>query len=126
MGERHRKGGRPILRPGKEPTAGPRTCPAVTGATNWPSPAFRPDTGLFYLMADESCGIHTKSVCGASRANRSTAGHAAFAGRCQREIPFAPSTDVHTGKVAWEIQWTLGRDLIERPFEYRWWVGVLR
>ena len=54
--------GRPKLLPGNEPTpAGTRTCPAVAGATNWPSTAFNPATGLFYLMAQESCNIYTKT-----------------------------------------------------------------
>ena len=38
-----------------------RTCPSVAGATNWPSTAFSPTTGLF-LMTEESCSIHSKSA----------------------------------------------------------------
>ena len=54
--------GRPRLVAGHEPTpTGTRVCPAVAGATNWPSTAFNPDTGLFYLMAAESCNIYTKN-----------------------------------------------------------------
>ena len=35
--------GRPILAANQEPTSeGTRTCPAVTGATNWPSPSYHP------------------------------------------------------------------------------------
>ncbi|HKB13215.1 MAG TPA: PQQ-dependent dehydrogenase, methanol/ethanol family [Vicinamibacterales bacterium] len=54
--------GRPRLRADSEPTReGQRVCPAVAGATNWPSTAFSPLTGLFYLFADESCAIYTKN-----------------------------------------------------------------
>jgi alcohol dehydrogenase (cytochrome c) len=47
--------GRPILS-GRIPTAeGTNICPGVDGATNWFSPSYSPDTGLFYVMALESC-----------------------------------------------------------------------
>lgn len=47
--------GRPILS-GRIPTAaGTYICPSVEGATNWFSPSFNPQTGLFYVMALESC-----------------------------------------------------------------------
>jgi PQQ-dependent dehydrogenase (methanol/ethanol family) len=95
--------GRPILVPGQEPSPeGTRTCPAVTGATNWPSPSFNPETGLFYLMAAESCSVFTKNsqwwVQGQS-----------FYGGTTRRSPgdvatkFLRAIDVQTGKVAWEI-----------------------
>jgi alcohol dehydrogenase (cytochrome c) len=54
--------GRPMRVPGVVPTLqGTKTCPATSGATNWMSPAFNPDTGLFYVIAQEGCGINTKS-----------------------------------------------------------------
>src|SRR5262249_932650 len=54
--------GRPKLAPNQEPTPeGTRTCPAVAGATNWPSTAYSPQTGLYYLFAQESCNIYTKN-----------------------------------------------------------------
>jgi alcohol dehydrogenase (cytochrome c) len=95
--------GRPIRVPGQEPTPeGTRTCPAVTGATNWPSPAFNPDTGLFYLMAAESCSVFTKNdqwfVTGQS-----------FYGGGTRRSPgdvntkYVRAIDIQTGKVTWEI-----------------------
>jgi alcohol dehydrogenase (cytochrome c) len=95
--------GRPIRVPGQEPTVeGTRTCPAVTGATNWPSPSYNPATGLFYLMAAESCSIFTKNdqwfVQGQS-----------FYGGATRRSPadvaakYVRAIDIQTGKVAWEI-----------------------
>jgi len=49
--------GRPILS-GKIPSAeGTQICPSVDGATNWFSPSYNPVTGLFYVMALESCSI---------------------------------------------------------------------
>jgi alcohol dehydrogenase (cytochrome c) len=50
--------GRPELS-GRIPTAeGTYICPGVEGATNWFSPSYNPDTGLFYFMALESCNIY--------------------------------------------------------------------
>ena len=49
--------GRPILSE-KIPTAeGTQICPSVDGATNWFSPSYNPVTGLFYVMALESCSV---------------------------------------------------------------------
>jgi alcohol dehydrogenase (cytochrome c) len=49
--------GRPILS-GKVPDAeGTQICPSIDGATNWFSPSYNPDTGLFYVMALESCSV---------------------------------------------------------------------
>ena len=54
--------GRPILLPGNEPTVeGQLVCPAVAGAANWPSSAYNPATGLFYMFAEESCNIYSKN-----------------------------------------------------------------
>jgi len=50
--------GRPILS-GKIPTTeGTYICPGIEGATNWYSPSYNPDTGLFYVIALESCHIY--------------------------------------------------------------------
>jgi alcohol dehydrogenase (cytochrome c) len=95
--------GRPVRVAGQEPTPeGTRTCPAVTGATNWPSPSYNPATGLFYLMAAESCSVFTKNdqwfVQGQS-----------FYGGSTRRSPSDVNTkylraiDIQTGNVAWEI-----------------------
>ena len=47
--------GRPVLT-GRIPTAGGSLiCPGIEGATNWFSPSYNPTTGLFYVMALESC-----------------------------------------------------------------------
>ena len=49
--------GRPILS-GRMPTAqGTYVCPGIDGATNWFSPSYNPDTGLFYVMALETCNL---------------------------------------------------------------------
>ena len=55
--------GRPILVPGIEPSLkGTKVCPAASGAANWQSPAFSPDSGLFYVVAQEGCGLANKAT----------------------------------------------------------------
>jgi alcohol dehydrogenase (cytochrome c) len=50
--------GRPILS-GLVPTKeGTRICPGITGATNWYSPSYNPNTRLFYVMALEGCDVY--------------------------------------------------------------------
>jgi alcohol dehydrogenase (cytochrome c) len=52
--------GRP-MRTGVMPSAeGTRVCPGFTGATNWYSPSYNPDTGLFYFLVTESCNVYFK------------------------------------------------------------------
>jgi alcohol dehydrogenase (cytochrome c) len=46
--------GRPILLPNKEPNSdGVLVYPGLEGAVNWPSPAYNPRTGLFYVHAQD-------------------------------------------------------------------------
>lgn len=50
--------GRPI-RTSVEPTAeGTTVCPGFTGATNWYSPAYNPDTHMIYFLALEDCATY--------------------------------------------------------------------
>lgn len=87
------KDGRPIVFPGLEPTRdGTKVCPNVLGATNWPSMALSPSTGLFYLMAREACGIYVKPPSWNPK-----------------PIPLEPgqmflrALDIETGKRVWEV-----------------------
>jgi alcohol dehydrogenase (cytochrome c) len=97
--------GRPRLLPGNEPTVeGQRVCPAVAGATNWPSTAFSPVTKFFYLFADESCSIYTKND------EWWEAGKSFYGGATRRAPGATPAgavikaLDIQTGRTAWEIQ----------------------
>ena len=49
--------GRPILSGRIPTTQGTYICPGINGATNWFSPSYNPDTGLFYVMALETCNL---------------------------------------------------------------------
>ena len=53
--------GRPLTT-GRIPSAeGTYICPGVVGATNWFSPSYNPNTGLFYVMALEGCNLYFAS-----------------------------------------------------------------
>jgi alcohol dehydrogenase (cytochrome c) len=55
--------GRPIKIAGIEPSlTGTRVCPSSIGGTNWMSPAYNPQTKLFYVVALEGCGMATKNT----------------------------------------------------------------
>jgi alcohol dehydrogenase (cytochrome c) len=95
--------GRPKVLPGSEPTPqGVKVCPSVEGATNWMSTAYNPATGLFYVMAKESCNIYTKSDAWWEPGK-------SFYGGGTRRVPgetaeqFLRAIDVQTGKIAWEF-----------------------
>ena len=85
--------GRPILVPGKVPTPeGNVVCPNVLGATNWPSMAHNPDTGLFYLMAREACGVYVKRPSFVAKKIAVEPGKM-----------FLRALDIETGRRVWEV-----------------------
>jgi alcohol dehydrogenase (cytochrome c) len=95
--------GRPELLPGSEPTVeGTRACPSVSGAANWPSTAFNPATGLFYLMASEACSIYEKN------SDWFELGKSFYGGRTRPATlegggKFVRALELQTGKLVWEI-----------------------
>jgi len=96
--------GRPKLLPGNDPTVeGQRVCPAVAGAANWPSTAFDPITGLFYMFTEESCTVYMKNDQWWEEGK-------SFYGGGTRRTPgenagqkFLKALDIQTGKIVWEI-----------------------
>ncbi len=97
------KNGRPILMPNIEPTTeGVKVCPNTSGATNWPSAAFDPQTGKFLVFASEFCAIFIK------REQEFALGKGFTGGTTRRapgEVPhkLLRSIDLQTGKISWEI-----------------------
>ena len=55
------RNGRPVLTGVKPTPAGTRICPGMEGATNWYSPSYNPQTGLFYFLALERCETYFTS-----------------------------------------------------------------
>lgn len=94
--------GRPRLLAGAEPSVrGTMACPSVVGATNWMSPAFNPETGLYYVMALERCSIFRKSAVWFQPGE-------SFYGGATQNVPgevgrkFLRAIDIQTGRIAWE------------------------
>jgi alcohol dehydrogenase (cytochrome c) len=56
--------GWPILNPDQQPTLGAGTLvyPSITGAVDWPSPSYSPDTGLFYVSTHETGAYYIKGT----------------------------------------------------------------
>jgi PQQ-dependent dehydrogenase (methanol/ethanol family) len=94
--------GRPILLPANEPSVqGQLTCPSVEGAANWPSSAYNPATGLYYMFAEESCNIYSKN-------DQWWEAGKSFYGGGTRRAPdgggkILKAIDIQTGKTVWEI-----------------------
>src|SRR5262249_10616191 len=101
--------GRPKLVEGYEPTPdGARACPAVAGATNWPSTAFNPATGLFYLMAEESCNIYSKNSQWWEQ-GKSFYGAGTRRSRGGNGGKFLRALHIQTSKIPWDIPGGGGR-----------------
>ena len=61
--------GRPVVLPNSEPTEqGTYICPDMDGGTNWMSPSYNPNTGLFYVMSREVCATYFSWPRNTSRA----------------------------------------------------------
>jgi alcohol dehydrogenase (cytochrome c) len=97
--------GRPIRKPDSDPSlTGSRICPSSIGATNWMSPAYSPQTGLFYFVALEGCGLATK--------NTETFRPGGFQYRAGGDVllhddswkVYVRALDLTTGKQVWEQQ----------------------
>jgi alcohol dehydrogenase (cytochrome c) len=100
------KTGRPIVRKEKIPTpAGVTACPSVRGVTNWMSPSYNPQLGLFFVPTLEQCDVFTSS-------NKKPEPMKGFAGTGSETIPNEPGKfymrafDPKSGKKVWEYPMT--------------------
>ena len=94
--------GRPIVAPNMEPTReGRRVCPSLEGASNWYSASFSPRTGLFYVQANDKCGIFTR-VDQTWESGKSFMG-GTFAAAPEPARRLLRAIDIKTGKIAWEL-----------------------
>jgi alcohol dehydrogenase (cytochrome c) len=95
--------GNPVPAKESSPTAeGTKVCPGAAGATNWMSPAYDPQTKLFYVTAREQCDIFSTAP------QPYDAGHAYYGSAYFPNDDAAPfygalrAIDPDTGKVQWE------------------------
>jgi alcohol dehydrogenase (cytochrome c) len=79
------------------------------GATNWPSPAYNPGTGYFYLIAFEGCAINYKAsdkfqVNDAAPAVGNGTGYVESPEEREQWQAWVRALDLTTGKVMWEFK----------------------
>lgn len=95
--------GRPDFIEGRDPTPGGNlVCPSIVGGTNWFSPSYNPETGLFYVMSLERCDIFRSS-------SRPPVENECYFGTGVDRVPSEPgefflrAIDIQTGRIRWEI-----------------------
>ncbi len=94
--------GRPMVIPGMEPAVtGKVVCPSVRGASNWMSPSYNPQAGLFYVSTLEQCDDYRASA-------RTPEPMKGFAGGGGDRLPHDPGRfflrafDPQTAELRWE------------------------
>jgi alcohol dehydrogenase (cytochrome c) len=93
--------GRPKAVAGIQPSVhGDKTCPSTMGATNWPSPAYNPETKYFYVIAAEGCSINFRV------SNRPDAGggYVESPNEGEQWRFFLRALDATTGEKVWEYR----------------------
>jgi alcohol dehydrogenase (cytochrome c) len=97
--------GRPMLEPGYKPDEkGERTCPDITGGTNFWPPSFDPRTHLFFVTAREACATFFAYKPEYVAGQRYTGGGQQLANN-RDEKPFGAlrAIDPATGERKWEF-----------------------
>ena len=98
------KDGRPVVVPGQEPSAGgTKVCPSQDGATNWFSPSYNPQTGLYYLQTFEKCSIYTKSDGAVWESGKPYLGGSQKTAADPVPQRVLKAIDIHTGAIKWEL-----------------------
>ena len=92
--------GQPVRNPAKDyHVSGALVSGANQGATNWPPPAYSPDTGLFYLPASDTYAMYYLTELDPS-------GAMGLGGKDERGVgtvgSYLMAIDPKTGKVAWK------------------------
>jgi alcohol dehydrogenase (cytochrome c) len=95
--------GRPIVLPDTEPTEeGNLVYPSLQGSTNWPSPSYSPQTGLFYVPVREMGSYYYKTDVEYEEGRP-------FTGGGERRLAdeawgAVRALDVRTGAVVWDFR----------------------
>jgi alcohol dehydrogenase (cytochrome c) len=97
--------GRPEVLPNTTPTkSGAVVCPGAAGATNFMSPSFSPQTGLFYVAAREECDIFTAQPQ-PFHAGRPYLGSTYFKSSGDKPWGALRAIDPATGKIQWQFKY---------------------
>jgi len=96
--------GRPIVKPGNEPTIeGTTVFPSITGAANWYSPSYSPQTKLFYQFTREMSTIYYKGQAKYVAGQPFTAG-GGISVNGDDAYAAIRALEATTGKLKWEFK----------------------
>lgn len=96
--------GRPVRVAGQEPSPqGTKVCPSQDGATNWFSPSFNPDSGLFFVQTFEKCSIYTTRPQGPWQPGKTYLGGSQRVATDPVPQRILKAIDVHTGAIRWQV-----------------------
>jgi alcohol dehydrogenase (cytochrome c) len=97
--------GRPILAgPGEAPPEGSYVCPGAIGATNWMSPSYSPQTGLFYVAVRDQCDRFT-SAPQPYREGHTYIGSSYVPATGEKDRGALRALDPRTGEMKWEFKY---------------------
>ena len=97
--------GRPLVVPGSDPTAeGTDVCPGVSGGTNFMSPSYSPQTGMFYVAAREQCD-RISSLSPPFQEGRIYWGSGFFPVPGEKDWGAVRALDPRTGETRWEFKY---------------------
>ena len=96
--------GEPIPDPAKFPTTdGVLVSPSSSGATNWPSPSFDPDTVLLYVGTNRPFSMYYLTDT-----DERPEGWGGLDSGVGSDGSALVAIDYHTGKIAWRHEWPSG------------------
>jgi alcohol dehydrogenase (cytochrome c) len=97
--------GRPIRVPGKLPSPeGTLVYPGLAGGTNWPSPSYSPQTGLFYVNAREDYAEVFYKMKGDYEPGKNFEGGGTRGIEGQEPYGVIKALEALTGKIRWEFK----------------------
>jgi alcohol dehydrogenase (cytochrome c) len=97
--------GRPLVRPGTTPTAqGVLVYPGLGGGTNWYSPSYDPQSGLFFVQAHEDYAQVFFKRHGAFKPGAHYEGGAARDVEGSEHYAVVKAIEAATGKIVWEFK----------------------
>lgn len=93
--------GRATPDPSKQPTVqGVTVCPSTAGATNWPSPTYDPALKMFYVVAQEGCGLNLRDTA----RNYAGTGYLESPKDSESWQLYTRALDALTGNVVWDYK----------------------
>jgi alcohol dehydrogenase (cytochrome c) len=97
--------GHPVALPGQEPNAeGVTVYPGLSGAVNWPPPGYSPQTGLFYVQAQEDYAQVFYKLKGDYQPGENFEGGGTRNVLGQEPFGVVKAIDPTTAKVRWEFK----------------------